>query len=138
MRMNSVDVDKLVEWLGPEGAIAGLDASDLTASELIEIGNVRGLTIDRKTRRRSIVIEIVNSRIPRIDKSQDDLLRMSRAELEAYFVARMVSRAELLGVLSQFGIEARSDDKKSLLEFAAREISDLGMYQRVAKGNSSR
>lgn len=48
MPVKSVDIDTLVEWLGPEGAIAGLEASDLTVSDLLELGNKRGLTIDKK------------------------------------------------------------------------------------------
>jgi hypothetical protein len=132
--MKSSDVDMLVKWLGPEGAIAGLEASDLTVPDLLEIGQERGISIDKKTRRRLIAIEIVNSRFDRIDKSQDELLRMSQAELKDYLETRMVSGTELIRLLARFGIEARSEAKRNLLEFTAREISDLGMYQRVAKG----
>lgn len=76
----------------------------------------------------------MNSRIQRIDKAHDELLRMSQDELKSYFETRMVSGTELIELLEQLGTQARSNDKKNLLEFAAREISDLGMYQRVAKG----
>jgi hypothetical protein len=134
MRMKASAVDTLVGWLGPEGAIAGLEASNLTVSDLLKLGEERGLTIDKKTRRRLVAIEIVNSRLERIDKSQEDLLRMSQAELKNYLETRMVSGTELLRLLTRFGIEARSEAKRNLLEFTAREISDLGMYQRVAKG----
>jgi hypothetical protein len=135
--MMEIDINRLVEWLGPEGAIAGLEASDLTVPELLELGRKTGLDIDSKTRRTLIAIEIVNSRFRRIDKTDDELLRMTHDQLRQYFEERKVSGSELTRLLEQFGVQARSEDKKHLLEFAAREISDLGMYQRVAKGKSS-
>jgi hypothetical protein len=138
MSMTLVDVDKLVEWLGREGAIAGLEASDLTVSELLEIAELMRVPIDRKSRRRSIAIEIVNSGVRRIDKSRDELLRMDPIELRDYFKAKNVSRTELLSLLNEFGIHAGSEAKKSLLDFTAREIGDMGMYQRVAKGKQGR
>jgi hypothetical protein len=133
-----MDIDKLVEWLGSEGAIAGLDASDLTISELMELGTRKGLVFDKKTRRKLIVIEIVNSQAQRITKTSDELLRMNQGELKEYFGAQSVSRSELLRLLEKFGIQANSEDRKDLVSFTAREISDLGMYQRVAKGKSTR
>jgi hypothetical protein len=135
MPVKTVDIEKLVEWLGSEGAVAGLEASDLTVSDLLELGNSKGLVLDKKSRRRLIAIELVNYRTQQIDKSSDELLRMSEGELKNYFEARMVSATELTKLLEQFGIQARSEDKRNLLEFTAREISDMGMYQRVAKGN---
>jgi len=59
---------------------------------------------------------------------------MSRDELCDYFRNRKVSRTELLKLLSQFDILPASSDRVSIADFAAREISDVGMYQRVAKG----
>lgn len=136
--MKPIDLDKLIDWLGPEGAIAGLDAGSLTVADLLELGEARGLPIDKKVRKKSIAIELVNSKIQRIDKSQEELLRMRQSELKSYFEDRMVSNAELLKLLGQLGIAPRSDETKNLLEFAAREIGELGMYQRVAKGKSAR
>ena len=138
MSVKTMDIDKLVEWLGSEGAIAGLDASDLTISELMELGTRKGLVFDKKTRRKLIVIEIVNSQAQRITKTSDELLRMNQGELKEYFGAQSVSRSELLRLLEKFGIQANSEDRKDLVSFTAREISDLGMYQRVAKGKSTR
>ena len=59
---------------------------------------------------------------------------MNCDDLSNYFRNRKVSRTELLKLLSQFDIRPTPGDKANLMDFAAREISDVGMYQRVAKG----
>ena len=70
----------------------------------------------------------------RINKSTDDLLMMKQSELIEYFKARKVSKTEILSLLSQLGIRPRYEDSLNLVEFAAREISEFGMYTRVARG----
>ena len=62
---------------------------------------------------------------------------MNRDDLCKYFRSRKVSRTELLKLLSQFDIRPTAGDKVNIIDFAAREISDVGMYQRVAKGTRS-
>ena len=59
---------------------------------------------------------------------------MNYNDLCNYFRDREVSRTELMKLLSRFDIRPAPSDKVNLIEFAAREISDVGMYQRVAKG----
>ena len=46
--MNETNVKKLIVWLGREGAIAGLEKSALTISELHEIAVQRGAGAERK------------------------------------------------------------------------------------------
>ena len=132
--MNEINIEKLVEWLGPNGAIAGLERSNITVSKLCGMAIRSGFTVDKGTRRRDIIVDLVNRNFNRIDKSTDELLAMNYDELCKYFRDREVSRTELMKLLSQFDIRPAPSDKVNLIEFAAREISDVGMYQRVAKG----
>ena len=132
--MREVKIEKLIEWLGSDGAIAGLESSNLTVSELHEIAQRYGLSMGKKTKRGDIIIDLVNWNSIKIDKTTDELLEMNCDDLSNYFKIRKVSRTELLKLLSQFDIHPISGDKVSLVDFAAREISDVGMYQRVAKG----
>ena len=135
--MREINIQKLIEWLGPDGAIAGLERSDITVSELREIAIHHGFVAERKLKRTDIIIDLVNRNSTRIDKTVDELLGMNREDIRDYFRDRKVSRTELLSLLSQFDIRPMYGDKGNLTDFAAREISDLGMYQRVAKGARS-
>ena len=132
--MREINIEKLVEWLGPDGAIAGLEGSDVKVPELYEMAERYGLAIEKRTRRSDIIIDLVHRNSIRIDKATDELLTMSRDDLSSYFRSRKVPRTELLKLLSQFDIRPAPGDKVNLVDFAAREISDVGMYQRVAKG----
>lgn len=132
--MNDIDVEKLIEWLGPDGAIAGLEGSGLTISDLYELASHYSLHVETKMKRSDIIIELINRNFVRIDKTIEELLAMNYEHLKKYLKDKKISRTELLNLLSQFDIHPRSEAKKNLLDFVAREISDLGMYERVAKG----
>ncbi|MYB35359.1 MAG: hypothetical protein F4X92_09645 [Gammaproteobacteria bacterium] len=63
-------------------------------------------------------------------------MEMSHLDLKNYFSDRKVSRPELLRLLMELDTCPMPGSRRSLMDFAAREISDTGMYQRVARGNS--
>ena len=132
--MREINIEKLVEWLGPDGAIAGLEGSNVTVSELYEMAVRCGFAVEKRTKRGDIIVDLVHRNSIRIDKTTDELLTMNRDDLSSYFRSKKVSRTELLKLLSQFDIRPAPSDKVNLVDFAAREISDVGMYQRVAKG----
>lgn len=134
--MKCIEIDKLVEWLGHQGAIAGLEASDVTVSQLRELADRRGLAVNRQSKRSDIIVDLVNGRVCRIDKKPEELMEMSHADLKNYFSDRKVSQVELLKVLKELEIPPMLGGKERLMDFAAREISDVGMYQRVARGTS--
>ena len=134
MSVSDIDVEKLIHWLGHKGAIAGLEGSDFTVAELNDIAVRRGLAVEKRTKRSDIIIDLVNCNSVRIDKTAEELLAMQYEDLRDYFRARRVSRTEIMALLSRFDVRPSYEDKMNLLDFAAREISDFGMYQRVAKG----
>lgn len=133
-----IDVHLLTEWLGPEGAVAGLDRSYIANAELMILARENGVTVDKRTARRQITIELVMSNLKRLDKPTEYLLTMSADELQRYFVERMVSNKELMSILEELGIAPKGKTRNRLTEFAAQEISDLGMFQRVAKGHNEK
>ncbi|MGZ9086372.1 MAG: hypothetical protein ACXW3R_12725, partial [Rhodoplanes sp.] len=59
-------------------------------------------------------------------------------EIKEYFKQVKPSRTEILSLLSELGVSVSSEASRNLYSFAAREISDLGMYQRVARGSQRR
>ena len=132
--MREINIGKLVEWLGPDGAIAGLEGSNVTVSELYEMAVRCGLAVEKRTKRGDIIVDLVYRNSIRIDRTTDELLTMNREDLSKYFRGKKVSRTELMNLLLQFDIRPSPSDKVNLVDFAAREISDIGMYQRVAKG----
>lgn len=134
----NIDIDKLLEWLGPAGAKAGLRASKLTQKELLELAKSKSLSLPSKATREDIASELAFANARRIDKEPEQLLLMDAVTLFEYLRERAPSRRELTEILNRFGIEPSSEARKNLLKFAAREISDIGMYQRVAQRKSHR
>lgn len=130
-----IEVNTLVEWLGPAGAKAGLVASDLSLSDLVVLARSKGLPLSPKPTRDEAAHELVYSSLKRIELPIDNLLAMSVTELSDYFNNIKPSRSEIIRVLSVLGVSVSSEASKSLFKFAIREISDLGMYQRVAHGS---
>lgn len=133
-RLGNVDVPKLIEWLGSEGAKAGLQHSKLSLDELVEIARDHGVYLSPKPTREEIANELAYEGRNKIDRNLESLLRMSQKELFDYLHRIKPTAREILNLLGELGIKPSSVDRRQLLRFAAREISDTGMYQRVAEG----
>lgn len=135
--MSMLNISTLVDWLGPEGAVAGLDKSDLSNADLMMIARREGIEVEAKASRKQLAIELVMSRVERVDKNIGQLMELSRDELKRYFSERMVSNAEMFQLLRKMEIAPSRKIRGRMIDFAANEISDLGMYSRVAKGRSA-
>lgn len=129
-----INVPVLVQWLGPDGAIAGLEASPLTVADLIQLASEANIPVDRKMTRSEIIIEVVNYKVRRVNISPEQMMSMTPKELHQYFRERRPSRSELIGILSELGVRPSSHSGRNLMSFAAREIAELGVYERVARG----
>lgn len=132
-----INLETLIEWLGVEGAIAGLEASDLTATELSEL--IPGIKIPghSKLKRRDFIKALVERKRDDLTKKPEELMGMNAESLKAYFLSIKASKKEILDLLDSLDIRPGSVARNNLTEFAAREISDIGMYRRVAKGTSA-
>lgn len=127
-------LEELLLWLGPDGAEAGLEKSDLTIAELLELDLDGGIAHNAKLKRSEIIKALVLSVRKRLTKTPEELMKMDQESLRAYFSENKITRAEILTLLSDLDIRPGSAAKKNLAEYAAREISDIGMYRRVASG----
>ena len=135
MSINIKELNTLITILGRKGTVSGLQDSDITNAKLIELGKILGASITTKTKRDKIITELVNADTKRISKTPEKLMSMSYDELKSYFKNTQASTTELLNLLSRYGVIPSSSDKNNLIEFSAREISDIGMYKRVSQGN---
>lgn len=130
-----IDTWKLVEWLGPEGTRSGLRDSDVSLAELIDIARARGLPLAPKPTRDEVANELAYENVKKLEKSPEDLARMSHADISDYFEKKKPTIREILEILQNLGIRPGSEDRKHLMRFAAREIAEIGVFQRVAHGS---
>ncbi len=128
-----LDVKLLVRWLGADGAKAGLLASrECSLSILQGVAARLGLDVRKDLNRRNLIDEIVRAANRRVDKTIDELCKMNHDQLVEYFENIDVSREELLLLLQSLDLGPRKESRRSLVEFAARELSETGRYVRIA------
>ncbi|MDE7661559.1 hypothetical protein, partial [Enterobacter hormaechei] len=107
-----IDIQKLISWLGVEGAKAGLDKSEMTNSELLEsFANLLPKN-SSKLKRSEIIEEVVLATRKMTHKSVEELMEMSKEELSSYFHDQKYSRKELLDLLYTLEIRPGSSAKK--------------------------
>ncbi|MFY9261716.1 MAG: hypothetical protein WAO71_14580 [Gallionella sp.] len=133
----TINIEKLIDWLGPKGAIAGLSESDVTISEISEL--VKNLSWDKpvgfsKMKREEMIVWMICEARSHSKKTNEELGEMDYDSLVTYFKEIKITNEELSELLTSFGFSTKSTRKRNALEFAAREISDLGMYKRVSMG----
>jgi len=130
-----IDIQELISYLGVDGAKAGLDKSEMTNSELIDSFSELLPKNSGKLKRIEIIEEIISATRRKNQKSVDELMEMTKEDLLLYFTSQKYSRKEIMNLLDLCEIRPGSAARKNLTEFAVSEISEIGMYRRVAKGN---
>lgn len=128
-----LDISTLLLWLGPSGAKQGLLHSDLDAVSLLSILGAGQVSLSSKPSREEIAHEIIFSNVKKIDLTSENLLRMTKDELVDFFKSRHPSRREIVDLLTSLGLRIGSEAKRNLIVFAAGEISDMGVYERVSR-----
>ncbi|MGA8383225.1 MAG: hypothetical protein WB710_19050 [Stellaceae bacterium] len=137
MSLSFDDIKILIQWLGHDGARAGLEFSHLNVTELRNMAEAQGIRIPTKTRRADVVDHLMFLADQKIDKTLDEMLAMSSEGLLDYFDRTRPSRSELLRLLEKLDFHPGSEAQKSLYKYAARQISETGMFQRVARPSPS-
>ncbi len=132
MPVTAENIKLLVEWLGEDGAQAGLDRSVLTIAELRVLLKEMGKDLPTKTKRKDLISELIFGATKRIDAPIEELMSMNADSLLSYFEEKRPSRAELLKLLGELDFHPGSEAQKSLYKYAARQIAETGMFQRVA------
>jgi hypothetical protein len=97
------------------------------------MAEAQGMRIPGRARRAEVIDQLMFFADQKIDKTIDDMLAMSSDELLAYFDRTRPSRTEMLRLLEKLDFHPGSEAQKSLYKYAARQISETGMFQRVAK-----
>lgn len=136
--MNSkIDIELIVNWLGADGARAGLRQSKrLTLSELFKIADETGINYKHKIKRNELIDLLILQFDKRIDKSFEDLKKMSAADLAEYLDRTGCSKEEIIDLLRTNGLPfKKSESRAALIRHAADEISGLGIFQRIAGTN---
>ena len=128
-----IDLVKLIDWLGVNGAIAGLIESDLTISEIVDLSTEKPTGFS-KMKREDVIEWVIHKTRNQLTKNPEELMEMDIESLKEYFSKIKISNDELMKILKSWDIRPGSAAKKNLINFAAREISDIGMYKRVSKG----
>jgi hypothetical protein len=94
-----IDIARLVDWLGPEGARSGLRDSDIPQKELVELARARQLLLSPKPTREEVANELAYCGIHKIDKSSGEMMSMSSAALQEYLDRKKPTTTEVMGLL---------------------------------------
>jgi len=134
MLLSSEDIKMLVRALGKKGAKAGLSFSEYTNAELYEVAVSQNARVSKKTKRDDLINAIILSESDLIKSNHNYLLEMTYSNLLIFFKEKKATNSEIEKILESLELEAPSKRRTNLIDFAAREISDLGMYKRVSRG----
>jgi len=137
MPLSFDEIKTLIQWLGFDGARAGLEFSHMSVGELRDMAEAQGIRIRARAKKSDIVDQLMLFADQKIDKSLDEMLAMSSDGLLEYFDRTRPSRHELLRLLEKLDFHPGGEAQKSLYKYAARQISETGIFQRVARQNTS-
>ena len=133
MTIASDDIKTLVEIVGRQGAQVALSRSDkIRVEELLKTAEDLGIRLPKRTPKPEVAIAIVKHVDRRIGKSLDDLQQLSESEILQYFSDVDPDAEEIIELLLSIDIKNRIRSRKSLFEFAAKQIGSLGVFERLA------
>ncbi len=135
-RISNQDVMSIVAVVGREGAVSALSSSrQINSQDLAAMANSLGLKVSSKDTKGKIASQIVRCLDKRITKSLDELKSMSKDEIIQYFEQVECDQDELVELLDSIDLRSRARSRRAMLEFAAIQISSLGIFERVADRN---
>lgn len=135
--ISSEDVRSIVAIVGREGAISALSKSRrVSAQDLAEMAHSLSLKVTSRDSKGKIAAQIVRQLDKRITKSIDELKAMSKEEIIQYFEKIECDQDELVELLSSIDLRSRAKSRRAILEFAAIQISSLGVFERLADRHS--
>ena len=138
MTLASADIRTLVKIVGRHGACAALSHSHkIRAQELFETADRLGISLPKRTSKAKMAVAIVRHVDRRVGRSLEELKQLSRSEILQYFNEVEPDTEEIVDILRSVDIDIRARSRKSLLEFAATQISSLGVFERLALHPSS-
>jgi len=134
---STIDVRLLFQWLGSEGTKAALTTSRRCSVKVLRsIAEGLGCVLNRDLSRQQLINEIIEVAGKRIDRPLEALYQMSYEELVDYFTGIGVETKELLELLKELDVQPHRDGLRSLIDFAAQQISETGRFMRIAAPSS--
>ena len=135
-RMSPADVKNIVAMVGREGATSALAHSKRVGSEdLSQLATLLGLKVNSRVTKAQIATQIVRYLDRRITKALDELKRMSKEDIIKYLEEVDCDQEEIGELLSNIDlrkIPSRTKSRRAMIEFAAIQISSLGIFERLA------
>lgn len=133
MSLLESDIKQIVDTVGREGAISALEKSKKVNTKiLIDLARSIGLSPKTKDRKKNISTQIIQEVDKHIDKSLDELKKMSKDDLILYFQKVECHQDELIELLKNIDLKAQVKTNKALFEFASMQISSLGIFERLS------
>lgn len=128
------DVEHIVTIVGREGAISALSNSrKIGVDDLVGLAHALRLKAGSRDGKGKIATLIVRHVDRRIDKTLDELKAMAKDEIVGYFEHVRCEQDEIVELLESIDLRARASSRRALLEFAAAQISNLGIFERLAE-----
>ena len=134
--MNVEKIGLMIEWLGTDGAIAGIEKCTMTNKELITVFSKQLESTNASAKRIEIIHQIIFSIRSEMMPSPDELMNMNKEQLLENFHSLNYSKDEVLNLLQKLDIRPKTQSLKSLIKFAVNELEEISMYKRIAKGSS--
>ena len=139
MSLLKSDIKQIVDLVGREGAIFALEKSKkINIKALFDLAKSIGLNPKTKDSKKNISTQLVQEVDKRITKSLDELKEMSKDDLILYFEKLECHQDELIELLKNIDLKAQVKTNKALIEFAAAQISSLGIFERLSNHDVKR
>lgn len=128
------DFEKLIKWVGAKGTRAALNESDtLTVEDFRLIAENNSIEIPTNAKKKEIIDRLIIKYDRRINRSLEDLEKMSSQEIIDYLTNSKATEIEIIELLNKATIPIiKLKSKKKLIEFTANSISGVGLYQRIS------
>lgn len=128
----------LVSLVGRVGAVHALAGSNImTVVDLRKLAQSLGLIASKESKKRlaELIVRQVDKRITR---SLEELETLSQSELYAYLDSTNCDAVELRELLAEASVPVQGKmSRAKLLELAAIQISNLGMFKRISSSDCS-
>lgn len=132
--VNAQDIGTIVSLVGRAGAIQALSCSDVVkADDLKCLARALGMPVAPKTPKKEVARQVVRRIDRRIEKSVAELRALDRRQIYSYLDETGCDADELRELLEQARLPVQTKmSRHGLIDFAAIEISSLGMFDRIA------
>ena len=133
--LTASDVRSIISIVGRAGAIEALAGSDVVlGAQLQKLASELSLDVEKRASKRVLANKIIRWVDRKIEKSLEELQSMSRQEISNYLTEVDCDSDEILQLLSHIDLQVKAKkSREALIEFAAVQISSLGLFQRLSE-----